>query len=215
MRTTFLIIITIMLLFGGLMQGQQLQTIKLLKPSLENDKPFMQAIQERHSSREFVDKPLSLQDLSNVVWCADGINRPDGHRTAPSAMNSQDIDVYVILKDGIYLYKPSDNELAPLAAGDYRADAGVQGYVATAPLNLIYVSDLNKMKYGEDRQAKLLTAALDAGHCSENVYLYCAAAGLSVVVRASIDKEKLAKDLKLDPNQEIMIGQTVGYPKTE
>jgi len=204
-----------MMLFGGFVTAQDLQPIKLLEPSLQNDKPLMQAMKDRKSSREFDDKDLSLQDLSNVLWCANGVNRPeDGHRTAPSAMNKQDIDVYVFLKAGIYFYDAPQHLLTPVVAGDFRKDAGMQEYVATAPLNLVFVSDLAKFDMARQPEDKLWMAGLDAGHCSQNVYLYCASANLSAVTRMSVDKAKLTELLKLRPEQTVVLAETVGYPKT-
>ena len=214
MRKAALSLVMIFIITGGFMQAQELQTIKLPAPTLQDDKPLMQALEERKSSREFSEKELSQQDLSNILWAANGINRPEtGHRTSPSARNIQDIDIYTILKDGAYRYDPRHHELVLIVAGDYRKDAGMQGYVATAPLNLIYVSDLSKMSMYKDHDEVILTAGIDAGHCSQNVYLYGAAAGLGVVVRTSVDREKLAEILKLKSKQMVIMGQTVGFWK--
>ncbi|MDD5529253.1 MAG: SagB/ThcOx family dehydrogenase [bacterium] len=205
---------------GGLTIGgttsnlQDIKTIKLLAPVLISDKLFMQTVKDRKSSREFSDKELSLQNLSNLLWCANGINRPEsGNRTSPSARNKQDIDIYVVLKEGVYLYDAKQSELLPVISGDYRKDTGMQDFVATAPLNIVYVSDIAKFELSKEREKQVMYAGLDAGHCSENVYLYCASANLAVVVRASIDKEKIAGILKLRPEQLVVIAQTIGYPK--
>lgn len=196
------------------MNAKDLQPIRLLKPALENDKLFMQVITERKSSRDFSDRELSLQDLSNCIWCANGINRlEDGKRTSPSAMNKQDIDVYAVLKQGIFLYDAVKHELIPVVSGDYRKNTGMQDWVSIAPLNIIYVSDLSKFSFTKEREAQVMTAAIDAGHCSQNVYLYGAAANLAVVVRTSIDKTKMAEILKLRPEQLIIAAQTVGFHK--
>jgi SagB-type dehydrogenase family enzyme len=204
------------LLVGNLLYSQELKTIKLLAPALKPDKLFMQAIKERKSSREFSERELSLQDLSNVLWCANGFNRPENdHRTAPSAMNKQDVDVYAVLKEGIFLYDAKMQELVPVLKGDYRKNAGMQEWVGNAPLNLIYVSDLAKLDFAKEREAQVMTAAIDVGHCSQNVYLYCAAANLAVVVRTSVDKKKMAELLKLRPQQIVIAGQTVGCEKVE
>jgi SagB-type dehydrogenase family enzyme len=227
MKRTGLILAVFLVFAGGLMSAQspeptpapqtaqELQTITLPPAALQNDKPFMQAIKERKSSRDFSEKALSLQDLSNVVWCANGINRPEtGQRTSPSAMNRQDIDVYAVLKEGIYLYEAKKHQLVPVLSGDYRKNTGMQDFVGTAPLNLVYVSDTSKLGSGGDRENMVMTAAIDAGHCSQNVYLYGAAANLAVVVRGYIDKAKMAEIMKLKPEQMIIIAQTVGYPKS-
>ncbi|HQG29368.1 MAG TPA: SagB/ThcOx family dehydrogenase, partial [Candidatus Ozemobacteraceae bacterium] len=194
--------------------AQTLENIKLPAPALTPDKPLMQALKERQSRREYTDKPLTSQDLSNILWCANGVNRPEsGKRTSPSAKNAQDIDIYAIMKDGVYLYDAPKHELALIASGDHKLAAGTQPYVASAPLNLIYVSDLSKFDFMKEREDQLVAASVDAGHCSQNVYLYGAAANLAVVTRMSVPKEKAAEVLKLRPQQYIVIGQTIGYPK--
>jgi len=134
-------------------------------------------------------------------------------RTSPSARNAQDVDIYAVLKEGIYLYEAKKHELLPVVSGDFRKDTGMQSYVSTAPLNLVYVSDLAKLDFAKEREGQVMTAAIDAGHCSQNVYLYAAAANLAVVVRTSVDKAKMAGILKLRPEQLIIMAQTVGYPK--
>lgn len=214
MKLTILTLLPFVLMVGSFARAQELQTIKLPTPSLQNDKPLMQAMKDRQSSREFDNRELTLQDLANVLWCANGVNREDGRRTAPSAMNKQDIDVYVFLKAGIYLYDAAQHELTPVAAGDFRAESGMQEYVASAPLNLVFVSDLAKFEMARQPEDKVWMAGLDAGHCSQNVYLYCAAADLAVVTRMSIDKAKLSERLKLRPEQMPVLAETVGYPKS-
>ncbi len=192
------------------MDPENMQTIKLLKPALENDKLFMQTVKERRSSRDFSEKKLSLQDISNILWCANGINREEsGRRTVPSPMNRQDIDVYAVLEEGIYLYEAKKHELILIVSGDYRKDVG-----SIAPLNLIYVSDLSKLDFLKDRpEEQAMLAGIDAGHCSQNVYLYGASANLSVVVRAGIDRRKISDILRLHPQQMIVVAQSIGYPK--
>jgi len=128
-------------------------------------------------------------------------------------MNRQDIDVYAVLKDGVYLYDAPSHELRPVASGDFRKDAGTQEFVATAPLNVIFVSDMAKFEGARTPEDKRWMAGLDAGHCSQNVYLYCASANLAVVTRMSLDKAKLAEILKLRPEQQIVLAETVGHPK--
>lgn len=192
------------------MDARYLQAIKLLRPVLENDKQFMQTVKERKSSRDFSEKKISLQDLSNILWCANGVNREEsGRRTVPSPMNRQDIDVYAVLEEGIYLYEAKKHELIPVVSGDHRKDIG-----SIAPLNLIYVSDLSKLDFLKDHpEEQAMLAGIDAGHCSQNVYLYGASANLSVVVRAGIDRKKIADILGLRPQQLVVIAQTIGYPK--
>ncbi len=193
--------------------AQDLTTIKLNAPQTDTGMCVLQALKERKSVRNYADKPLALQDLSNLLWAADGISREDGRRTAPSSGNVQEFDIYVIRADGIYVYEPKNQELIPVAAGDYRKYAGVQGYVATAPINLIYVANTDKYKATTDENAKLLIANLDVGFIAENVALFSASVGLASVPRASINKEELSPILKLRPEQKIIFGQTVGYPQ--
>ncbi len=193
--------------------SQDIQPIKLLAPQTEGGKPLMQALKERKSLREFSPKELPLQIISDLLWAADGINRPDsGHRTAPTAMNMQEIDIYLAKADGLYLFDAKQNILMPVAAGDIRALTGKQPFVKDAPVNLIYVADFSKMGKTPGSDADFY-AGIDTGFISENVYLYCASAGLVTVVRGLIDKPVLAKAMKLRPDQKIILAQTVGYPK--
>jgi len=211
---TMVVLSIFLFLAGGVADAEDLQAIKLLTPALENDKPFMQVAKERKSDRDFSKKELSLQDLSNILWCANGINRPDtGNRTVPSPMNKQDIDVYAVLKEGVYLYEAKSHGLIPVASGDYRKDVGMQSYVAIAPLNLIYVCDLAKLDFLKNPEDQAMTAGIDAGHCSQNVYLYCAAANIGAVIRTSIDRAKISSVFGLQQEQMVVAGQTVGYLK--
>jgi len=172
----------------------------------------MQVLNERKSAREFSPGALSPQQLSNLLWAAFGINRPDGRRTAPSAMNWQEVEIYVASKDGVYLYDAKANALKPVLAGDVRASTGTQSFVTDAAVNLVYVSDLSKTGDPASAEAQMYSAA-DVGFIAQNVYLYCASEGLATVVRGSIDKPALAKILKLQPNQKIILAQSVGFPK--
>jgi nitroreductase len=193
--------------------SQDIKPIKLLSPQLEGGKSLMQALKERKSLREFSSRELPLQIISDLLWAANGINRPDsGHRTAPSAMNMQEIDIYVAKADGLYLFDAKQNMLISAVGEDIRALTGKQPFVKDAPLNLIYVADLSKMGKTSGSDADFYASA-DTGFISENVYLYCASAGLATVVRGSIDKLVLAKAMKLRPDQKIIFAQTVGYPK--
>jgi SagB-type dehydrogenase family enzyme len=187
----------------------------LPQPQMEIGKPLMQVFHLRQSTRIFDTKPLPLQELSNLLWAAYGINRSEsGHRTVPSAMNWQEYDVYVVLQDGIYLYDAKLNSLVPVAAGDLREFAGKQDFVKTAPLNLIYVADYTRIsKLSELTEDQKLYSAVDAGFIAQNVYLYCASQGLAAVVRGMFDHIKLAEVLKLKSGQKVILTQTVGYPK--
>ena len=186
-------------------------TIPLPKPNTTGGMPLMQALSTRQSGREFSAEKLSPQALSNLLWAAYGVNRPDGKRTAPSANNRQTIDVYVALAEGVYLYNAKEHRLDLVAAGDLRAATGQQPFVALAPLDLVYVADFAKMAETPDATRTLYSAA-ETGFIGQNVYLYCASEGFSTVIRAMVNREELAKALHLRPEQKIMLSQTVGYP---
>jgi len=187
--------------------------IQLPAPQHHGGMPLMEALSARHSSREFAPRPLPRRVLSDLLWTAFGINRPDsGGRTAPSAHNWQEITVYLAMAEGLYRYDARNNRLVPVLGRDIRALTGTQDFVATAPLDLIYVADLNAMK-GAGEQDRLLYSAADTGFIAQNVYLYCASAGLNVVVRGSIDRSALAKAMGLGRGQRVVLSQTVGYPK--
>jgi len=208
-------ILALFLSLSSFVYAQELQPIKLPAPQRAAGKPLMQALNERKSSREFGSQEIKLQILSNLLWAADGINRPDiGHRTAPSAMNMQEIDIYVVKSDGVYLYDALANQLLPIISEDIRELTGKQSFVKDAPVNLIYVADFSKMSKGSGED-KDFYAAADTGFISQNVYLYCASVGLNTVVRGSVDKEALGEAMKLRPEQKIILAQTVGYPQVK
>jgi SagB-type dehydrogenase family enzyme len=196
----------------GTTLAEETETIKLLPPEMEGGKPLMQVLKERHSSREFATKPLRPQVLSNLLWAASGVNRPgSGKRTAPSARDWREIDVYVTTADGAYRYDPNTHVLKRVVARDIRKLTGVQDFVATAPVNLVYVANLNKMKdAGVDQQT--LYSAVDTGFIAQNVYLFCASAGLATVVRGSVDRDALGVALGLNSHQKIILAHSVGYP---
>ncbi len=202
----------ILLLAGPIAAGQTPDAITLPPPQKDIGKPLMQALALRQSTRTFATKPIPLQELSNLLWAACGINRPEsGKRTAPSAMNWQEIEIYVVLPEAAYRYDPAAHKLTPVVAGDVRAATGGQNFVKDAPLNLVMVADGAKMSRA-DENARTLFSAADAGFIAQNVYLYCASQGLAVVVRGGLDRTALSKALKLRPEQKIILAQTVGYP---
>ena len=181
-------------------------------PEMSGGMPLLDVLKSRHSSREFDARPLPTQLLSNLLWAANGVNRPDsGKRTAPSARNWQEIDIYVALADGTYRYDPPSHGLEPVSRDDLRRLTGVQDFVAQAPLNLIYVANLDRMADATPEHQALYSAA-DTGFIAQNVYLFCASAGLATVVRGSVDRQALAAALGLGPQQQIVLAQTVGYP---
>jgi len=174
--------------------------------------PLMEALNHRRTSRSFDPKPLEVQMLSDLLWAAFGVNRSDGHRTAPSAMNWQEIDVYVATADGLYLYEAGSNSLLQISREDLRGLTGTQSFVRDAPVDLIYVSNFSKTARASEENRLMWTSA-DCGFIAQNVYLFCASEGLSCVVRGSIDKPALAKAMRLGEDQKIILSQTVGYPR--
>ena len=224
---------------AGALVGAELQAIKLNPPDLKRGLLFMQALSVKASAREFSEKELSLQDLSDLLWAADGINRPaENKSTASSAMNAHDVRIYVFMKNGAYLYDAPKHELAPVLAGDYRsqimmarpprpaAPAAPPAGAAAAPpspppaamapanppVQIILVSDSERFRRGTP-ELKLEWGALDAGIVSQNISLFCAATGLKTVPRASMDKDKIRYLLKLADTQTIFLNHPVGYAK--
>ena len=196
--------------------AQDAEVIKLPPPQTDGGKPLMQALKLRQSTRgDFgPDVKLSMQVLSNLLWAADGVNRPGGHRTAPSAVDWQNIDIYVTTVDGLFLYDPLKHELKVLGKEDVRGVAGTQPFVKTAPLNLIYVADMAKASF----QGKRMDTAepwsyAGVGFIAQNVYLYCASEGLACIVRAMFDANAVIKTLNLRPDQKPLLAQTVAHFK--
>ena len=188
--------------------------INLLEPDKTLDVSLMQALDGRASQREFAETPLSLEDLSSLLWAANGINRKDGKRTAPSAVNAQDIDLYVCMASGAYLYDAQQNLLTRITTEDLRAAvAGRQS--VSAPVFLVMVADLSRDPEGLAANRPLVEsfACMDAGYVSGNIGLYCSAAKLATVPRASMDKEALAKALNLTSNQILVLNNPVGHLK--
>jgi SagB-type dehydrogenase family enzyme len=197
----------------GISYSDERITIKLPDPQVNGGKPLMQALKDRTSSRSFSPQKLSDQTLSNLLWAAFGVNRPGtGKRTAPSAVNWQEIDIYVVTAEGLYLYNAKNQTLELISSGDIRAATGKQDYAKEAPVTLVYVADFLRMGKALKEDKELYSAA-DTGFISQNVYLYCASEGLATVVRGSIDRLALTKALKLRHDQKIILAQSVGYPK--
>ena len=186
--------------------------IALPPPQVAGGMPLMQALAGRRSLREFAPTPLAPQVLSDLLWAAFGINRIEGHgRTAPSAMGAQEIDVYAALAGGLYIYDPDAHRLVRVARADARRVTGFQDFVDEAPLDLVYVADQAHLLGGPGEQRAAFSAAC-AGAIAQNVYLYCAAAGLATVVRGWLDRKALAAALGLGAEEHIVLAQTVGYP---
>ncbi|HXW63498.1 MAG TPA: SagB/ThcOx family dehydrogenase [Burkholderiaceae bacterium] len=205
-----------------LVSSQELKPISLPTPVMQGGKPLMEALALRSTSRAFASDALPLQTLSNLLWAADGINRPrSGLRTAPSAMNWQETQIYVVMASGTYMYEAATNTLEPVAGGDLRPLAGEQSFVKDAPVSLVYVADAGRMKNmpensGMRQQVEELKESMkwaDTAFISQNVYLFAASEGLATGVRALIDRPALAKALKLSDSQTITLAQSVGFPK--
>lgn len=194
--------------------AQSPQPIVLPPPAMEGGKSLMQALQDRQSIRAYADRALSNQDISNILWAAWGVNRPkDDGRTVPRWRDAYLLDIYVIRADGVWLYEAKTHRLLFHMPDDLRGRTTTgQPFVATAPVNLAYAVDMSKIT-GELENDKNATAGATAGVTGQNVYLYCASAGLATVFRESVPPA-LAKTLQLGPGQVIQFAQTIGYPKT-
>jgi SagB-type dehydrogenase family enzyme len=189
----------------------QEKMIKLPEPQKTGGMPLMDALSNRKTSRSFSAKELDLQTLSNLLWAANGINRPDdGLRTAPSAVNWQEIDVYVSLQKGVYIYNAKENSLELYMKGDIREATGRQPFVKDTPVNLIYVADFTRMG-DRTEEVKHWYSAADAAFIAQNVYLFCASEGLASVVRGAVDKIELKNVLKLPEHMHVVMCHSVGY----
>lgn len=187
------------------------QSIDLPAPQKTGGMPLMDALAKRSTARVFATNDLSSQQISSLLWAAFGINRPDGRRTAPSANNKQETDIYVLLKSGAYVYSAVSNNLDQILAEDIRTLGGTQAFVKDAPVTLIFVADLAKR--GGNNEGARNTANIDVGYISQNVYLFCASEGLVTGARGSVDRAVLGSKLKLRPDQLIVLAQSVGHPK--
>lgn len=203
----------VLMMTGLGLSAQEWPAIKLNPPDTQRGLSVMQALKLRSSTTGFSSIALSQQDLADIIWAANGINRPDvGKRTAPSARNSQDVDVYVILESGAFLYDHKEHALVPLATGDHRQlVSGRQTNMANAPLMLVLVSDISRFS-GNNEELKVRWAAMDSGIVSQNIAVACAGLGLVTRPRASMDVEGLKTVLKLTETQHLMLNHPVGYP---
>lgn len=177
----------------------------------------MQALNERQSVRSFTKDNLTQQQLSDLLWAGWGINRADQKkRTAPSSRNVQEIEMYVALPSGLYLYVAESHILKQINNKDLRKLTGTQDFVANAALNLVYVADMSKLgkKEGDEiKDSDLLTPFVNTGFIAQNIYLYCASANLGCVVRGMVPKDQLIIEMGLRSNQRIILAQTVGVPQ--
>ena len=195
--------------------GDSIKVIDLPSPIMTGGLPLMEALTLRRSSREFRPEPLPYQTVSNLLWAAFGINRAgSGGRTAASAVNSQEVDIYLALPAGAYFYEPRSHSLQLVVPKDVRGVTGYQDFVDDAPLDLVYVAN--------DRRAHLIPksqrefyASASAGSIAQNVYLFCASEGLSTVIRAWMERKTLSRALQLGSHEHILFSQTVGYPQMQ
>jgi hypothetical protein len=211
------------------MESAGLETIKLNEPNKKRGLPFMETLSVRASAREWSDRDLSLQDLSDLLWAANGINRPDEKKsTASSAQNARDIDIYLFMKDGVYLYDVDSHALTPVIAGDFRSQIMMgpppkpkdadgpppppPPPPSDPPIQIILVSDVSRFKFGPP-ELKPEWGAIDAGIISQNISLFCAATGLMTRPRASIETEVVKNLLKLSNTQYVFMNHPVGYSK--
>ncbi|MDM7924389.1 MAG: nitroreductase family protein [bacterium] len=211
-QKTFAAVACAVLALGTAVPSRSQAVIPLPAPRVEGGRPLMQVLKDRRSTRAFKPDTLPLPVLSDLLWAAFGVNRPErGLRTAPSAVNWQEIDVYAALPSGLFRYNAETHTLDRVLAGDIRAATGLQPFVGTAPLNLVLVADYARMARGS-AENKDQWAWADAAFISENVYLYCASEGLGTVVRAMVDRPALSEKMGLRPDQKIILAQTVGFP---
>ena len=201
MKTTTLITLFLAICFNGLTA----QNISLPRPVTTGGMPLMEALDKRQTIREYSTREMDNQTLSNLLWAAWGFNRED-KRTAPTANNRQEFDLYITLKTGIYLYDAKANVLQRVVEGDYRKNTGTQDFVGVAAANILFVADKAK-------QSNINSSYMNSGFISQNIYLFCASEGLATVVRGMFNKDELEKILKLPETQTIVLTQTVGYPK--
>jgi nitroreductase len=193
-------------------EGEALGEITLPAAETTGGMGVMDALRQRHSQRLFSPDPVGPHVLSNLLWAACGINRPaEGGRTAPSAMNAQEVALYVALAQGLYLYKPHRHVLALVVEKDVRRVTGYQDFVDNAPMDLVFVADHALMGL-VPASKRSRYCAISAGAMAQNVALYCCSAGLANVVRAWFDRNALAQAMELVVDQQILLTQTVGYP---
>lgn len=194
-------------------RGNSATSILLPPPATTGGLPLMEALARRHSSRDFANTTLPLPLLSDLLWSAYGANRADGGRTAPSALNAQEVDVFVALSSGAYLYDAAAHQLQLVAASDLRRVTGYQDFVDEAPLDLVYVANHTRMGMVPVAQREMYASAA-AGAIAQNVYLFAASNDLSTVIRAWIDRSAIADALGLSHDQQVLLSQTVGYHKS-
>ena len=198
---------------GPAFAADDAKVIALPPPRSKGGKPLIEVLALRRSTREYADRPLPRQVLSDLLWAAFGVNRPSGDRTAPYWRHIMVIDIYAALADDVWLYEPKQHVLLPHLRADIRAQTGQQDFVGTAPLNLIYVAHGERMQ-DISPQDRRLYASVDTGFIGQNVYLFCASEGLATVFRGAVDYAKLDRTMQLEKDQFVTFAQTVGYPQS-
>ena len=206
MKRTVLILLALTVVLG-LHAGDS----ALPLPQRTGGMPLMEALAKRQSIREYDSRELTPQQLSNLLWATFGINRPDGRRTAPTANNRQELDLYVVLKEGAFRYDAPANKLVQITSEDIRGQITGRSFAA-APVQLLYVADLSR-RSENDENRKLLMAHIDCGYLSQNTGLFCASEGLATCPRVTLNREVAAEKLQLRPEQRILLAHSVGYPK--
>jgi nitroreductase len=191
--------------------AEELKPLDLPSPRSTGGQPLIETLKLRRSTREYSDRPLPAQTLSDLLWAAFGVNRPNGDRTAPYWRHVMVMDIYAAMAGGVWLYEPKAHALLPYLKDDIRAATGLQDFVAAAPLNLVYVAHGDRMT-DVPAEERRLYASVDAASIGENVYLFCASEGLGTVFRGAVDYPKLTRALQLPDQQFVTFAQTVGYP---
>ncbi len=211
LRSLLFVIFIVVFSFSTI--AQEGEVLKLPEPQTSGGMSLLDALGLRESSRSYSGDQLSEQQLSDLLWAAFGISRPEERlRTAPSARNWQDIDIYVVMTEGWFLFDHEEHALIKKGDEDLREHTGLQDFVNIAPVNLVYVSDFTKMPDNVDEETKSFYASNHAGYISQNVYLYCASEGLATVVRGAIDRDEIREALELEDHQRVIFAQTVGHP---
>lgn len=212
MRGKFSVTLLIILFSVTPVLSQVIETVTLPEPRKTGGMPLFEALNNRQTLRDYTDRELDIQTISNLLWAAFGINREDGKRTAPTARDWREFDIYVVTAGGWYVYDAEKHALLKMSNEDRREYAGRQDFVHTAPLTLIYVADYDRMTGATD-DIRDFYAATDVGFISQNVYLFCASEGLGTCVLGQVDRDKMREVFRLRPGQRVVLSQTMGYPR--
>lgn len=219
MRTRIRILfLSILVSISVKLSAQELASIELSPPDKTRGLPFMQALAVKASATEWSSQELSAQDLSDLLWAANGLNRPEDNKTtASSALNAHDVDIFVITKDGVFVYDFKNHILSAIRAGDFRHEIITRrndesSTTPEAAIQILLVSDADRFRMGSP-DMRYEWGALDAGIMSQNISLFCAATGLKTRPRVSMDKDKIKQLLTLKETQHVFLNHPVGYAK--